>query len=484
MALTSLPTELLNGIIEQTLPEGFENLAVTCKKLHTLCAPFIEHHNKLRSHFYNFSYYERFDKSFNVHTAFDLISRIATEPIVARYIRHADFEADSQRLSWRCFDLAHPDASKANIVRLFANSPYLKQAGLSWKEFYTEIEEDLEARRVSMHAAAFLLTLLPNIKTLQLPRFWKPLDATDRLIDAVAHKARQPQLPFDTPGLAQVTKIGPFAKVYSVDHFDLDWASPFLALPRVRDFRSCSCVKWTSGNLIITPNAPPRIFAETLAKVELESCCIDEEGIARFLENTPRLKTFSYSHSTKTNDEQQDWNIGKFVTAIEHKVGTHLEQLSIVIRTLRDSITPNKVSMREFQRLQRLCFPMELALGHIAAVTSQVQQHCFSDNSLGQNEGQSESLLEALVPDPVSQLSLLSRGTGSHREALDAMFHHLITRRFSHLRSLNGIEIDVRGDVCEANEDHCARLRMEAEKVGVVLRALPWDESKMAWEEE
>ena len=486
MTLTYLPTEILDDIIKHTLPEGFENVAVTCKKLHTLCTPFIKRHNTLRSHFYNFSYYERFDKSFNVHTAFDLISCIATDPTVARYIRHADFEADSQRLSWRCFDLAHPDACRADIVKLFANSPYLKQAGLPWREYYAKIEEDVEARRVSLHAAAFLLTLLPNVETLQLPRFWKSLDATDRLIDALAHKARQPQLHFDMPSLVQVTKIGPFVKAYSADHFDLDWASPFLALPHVQSFRSCSCVKWATGNIITPPNASPRIFGESLVKVELHSCCIDEEGIARFLENTTRLKTFSYSHLTKTNDEQQDWNIGKFVTAIEQKVGIHLEQLSIAICMLRGSITPDKVSMRGFQRLQRLRFPVALALGHIAATTSQVpmQGRCLSNNSLVPNGEHFGSLIEDLVPVSVSQLSLLSRGTESHRKALDAMFRDLITKRISHLPFLKEVEIDVRGDKHKANKHQCARLRMKTQKVGVILRAPPWDESNMAWKEE
>ena len=76
------------------------------------------------------------------------------------------------------------------VVRLFADSPDLAEAGLDWEEYYAKIEEDLEASRYSQYAAAFLLTLLPNVETLTLPKCWKPLEATDKLIDVVIRKVR------------------------------------------------------------------------------------------------------------------------------------------------------------------------------------------------------------------------------------------------------------------------------------------------------
>lgn len=106
MALTRLPTELLDDIISYVLPEGFESLALTCQKTFALCTPFVEHHNKLRSHFQDFTYYNRLDDpSYTIKTAFDLITRIAVEPVVARYFRHADFKVSNfqkySTSSWR-----------------------------------------------------------------------------------------------------------------------------------------------------------------------------------------------------------------------------------------------------------------------------------------------------------------------------------------------------------------------------------------------
>jgi len=78
MALTRLPTELLDNIITHTLAEGFEGVALTCRRIYALCTPFIERHNTLRSHFSSFNYLHQWhDPSYTIRTAFDLITRIA-----------------------------------------------------------------------------------------------------------------------------------------------------------------------------------------------------------------------------------------------------------------------------------------------------------------------------------------------------------------------------------------------------------------------
>ncbi len=304
MALTRLPTELLDKILEQTLPEGFESVALTCREIYQLCKPFIKHHNTLRSQFRKFTYYEKMaDPSFTIRTAIGLIRRIAVEPVVARYIRQADFEVDTRS---RPYELLASVNSKGAIVRLLTNSPYLQQAGLDWKEYYAQIEEDLKAPRYSQHAAAFLLTLLPNVERLTLPELWKANDATDKLIKAVILRAKQSHLPYNRPSLAQITKFGQSGFLGPQEQFDFNWAIPFLALPRMRSFRGPSCVATDDGHKSIICKDPYRRFGETLEAVHLVSCCINEVGIADFLRHTTRLRTLRYSHSTRRNGYSHD----------------------------------------------------------------------------------------------------------------------------------------------------------------------------------
>ena len=477
MALTQLPTELLENIISYVLPEGFEGVALTCQKIYTLCKPFIEHHNRLRSQFQNFTYYEKMsDPSFTIRTAFDLITRIAVEPVVARYIRDADFKVDTQRRP-RGF-LA--DASRGGAVaRLLAESPYLEQAGLDWKEIYAKIEEDLEAARYSQHAAAFLLTLLPNVEILTLPKQWKPLDATDKLIDTVIFKAQQSYLPYHGPSLAQVTRFGPSVSLGPQERFELEWATPFLALPHIQSFRGPSCVVTNHEQRNISPRDSYRGFGKTLETVHFVSCCIDEASITEFLKRTTRLRTLRYSHLTKGNGGPHCWNICKFVTAIGREAGSHLVELSISFYEPSGSIAPGKASMRHFHHLRKLEFPLEIALCNIDAAASRAAapNESLVAGSTDQQLDHCEPFIGDLVPASVSQLSLISSGTDHHAKVLDLMFRKFAAMKDSQLPALKEIYLSCPTSADQAYKDQCLRLLAEAEKVGVTVHLKPWPSS-------
>ena len=483
MALNRLPTEILDNIISHVLPEGFESVALTCRKIYALCKPFIEYHNGLRSQFQNFTYYERMsDPSFTIRTAFDLITRIAVEPVVARYIRDADFKIDTQRRPREMLKDVHCEEA---VIRLLADSPYLKQAGLDWKEYYAEIEKDLKAARYSQYAASFLLTLLPNIEIFTLPKLWKPLDATDKLIDIVIFKAKESS--YDRPSLAQTTRFGPSVSLGPQERFDLCWATPFLALPHIRSFRGPSCVAMNHEHNNIALKDPYRDFGKTLEAVHLISCCIDEVGITEFLKQTTRLKTLRYSHSTKGNGGPHSWDICKFITAIEREAGAHLVELSVSIHDLRGSITPGNASMHRFQRLRKLEFPLEIALCNITATACRAaaSNESLVGGSTDQQLNHEVPYICELVPASVVQLSLISHGTDHHAMALDLMFRDFAAKKDFQLPALQEIYLSCPTNADNAYKNQCARLLAETENAGVALHLKPWPSSAtMTWDGE
>lgn len=218
MEFMQLPNELLENIIRHALPDGFENLALTCKHIRTLCTPFLEHHEKLRWHFRDFRYYKTDQPAksagralhcpYAVGSAFHLLSYIAAEPAIGRYFRKANFENDSASVRWIDCEPAEDEA----VARLFAGSPYLKAAGLDWKEYHTAMVAELDEFHYTQNAAAFLLTLLPNIEVLRLPQYWTPVPATDNLLNVIGARARDrdrhAHLPYDSPSMAQLIEVG------------------------------------------------------------------------------------------------------------------------------------------------------------------------------------------------------------------------------------------------------------------------------------
>ena len=131
MAITKFPNELLETIIAHAIPEGFESLAVTCKRIHALCTPYFQRYQALKLRFRHFAFYKYpYDSSHTIGTAGDLIRRIAAEPVVARYIRSADLKLDSPRSHIIPQHFIQESDCREDILRLFASCPYLKRAGL------------------------------------------------------------------------------------------------------------------------------------------------------------------------------------------------------------------------------------------------------------------------------------------------------------------------------------------------------------------
>ncbi|KAJ8124181.1 hypothetical protein ONZ43_g34 [Nemania bipapillata] len=460
-----LPAELLDEIIQHSLPEGFQDLAVTCKKLYALCKRHIEYHKRLAETFRCFSYrssgYTEGGTAPSISLAFELIARIAKNPRVAHYIVHANLTSDDWPHYPRILrDMPSPDYG-GPVVALFARSPHLAEAGLDWKEFYAQIREDHDPyAHYSQRAAAFLLTLLPNVRTLLLPINWEPEEDTNKLLEVVVRRAKQPNSPWKRQSLSQVTGFDPYCrKAVGSPPVDLNQSLPFLALPNVRSFSGNSILLTSDTFMLQAPKDPYLRYGEGLKTINLEGCYFDAVGIAELLKHTPRLRVLRYSHPARWEPPDQDWDLCNFVSAIGREVGSHLEELCISISGLRGAVQPGRASMRGFQRLRGLRLPLEFAACNIREANG-----CPAECDI-------EPFICDLVPPSVSVLSLESIGGEQCTIALRTMFRNLATIKDSKLPALTTICIDWLGDSRLAYEygKVCEVFAPEIEKAGVQL---------------
>lgn len=471
---TSLPTELLDKIIIYSLPEGFEGLALTCRKLYNLCTPSIERHNQLRTRFEDFTYNKYQNTGLlSVHnpSAVNLIQEIAHNPVVARYIRQADFTYDTWPSKARPIQrLPDPDLSES-VVALFSESTYLREASLDWREYYALIQEDLERPGwYSQHAAVFLLTLLPNATSLKLPCLWQPCEAAEKLLHAIVHKAFYKPSPssflWDSPSLAQVTGFEPYSESGPSGHkFDLTDAVPFLALPKLRSFCARSCVVRDGASIATASEDAELPSGETLETAHFVQSCLDDVAITNFLRRTPNLKELAYTHCTK-GQTVQDWDACRFVSVIEREAGSYLESLKIVIGEFRGSLAPGRLSMRGFQCLRKLHLPLEIAACNLANEDAYAR-----DEELMTNEdlGALQQLTDILVPASVSDLSLHSRDPDRDEKALRVMFFDFAARRDDWVPALEQIRLSPRPKEHGAYKEICCRLDIEMMEAGVTL---------------
>jgi hypothetical protein len=463
MALLDLPNELLDRIVEFSLPEGFENLATTCKRIYAQCTPFMKRYNELHSRFRYFQYQED-----DLVAASDLIDLIATDPSVARYIRNANFKIDSRFIAHRR-TCGHSPKSVPSIedggpvVQLFAESTHLQRAGLDWREFYAAFAEDVRTERYSQHGSAFLLTLLVNVVDLTLPCSWDPNAATKQLLHLLVDDAKQSSL--SSSSLRSVTRL----HWDNSEELGLNWASSLLALPDLKFFGApfSFAVGEIPDSLAFggSPN-----MAERLSEAYLYSCCMDEVGITDLLKHTPSLTKLHYSHVSKHGRLPLEWDICKFINSIAREAGSHLIELSVRIVDQGTLILPGKASAC-FQKLTKFEFPLDYVMCNIDTVdgTGNIATPFlrFFDYSI-------DPFVYDLLPESLTHLSLLRFDTTrAHDKALGTLFRHFRVLRKSHLRNLRELHVARGMNGEEAYNQQCYKIATEAGHVGVYVH-LEW----------
>lgn len=206
----------------------------------------------------------------------------------------------------------------------------------------------------SQHAATFLLTLLPNVRELELPRAWRPTENTNRLIAANARKAQQPSLPYHRRSLARTSMLN------GSSNKTIEWTGALFTLPEVRYLGVLGSVSSDRQKL------RPQGVGNSLRIARLHDRDIDPTGIADFLKCTPHLTTLTYSqltfgrytwpyHELSARPEvmmRSNWDLCNFVKAIGQEAGSHLVELSIPIRKVHGFISSGQASLHESQRLR------------------------------------------------------------------------------------------------------------------------------------
>jgi hypothetical protein len=223
MALLNLPTEILSRIIKETIPESFENLAVTCITAYNASQYFLPKHNKFRRRYRNFAYgsAQELQDGRTCATSLQLIHGIAEEPVIARYIVSADFKNDQLPEEVEtCRAQIQQITASPYVLQLLKNSSYLQSAGVDPSTVLHHLISQHKPAGTASLAATFLLTLLPNVTTLALPKNWeeserllydaptveKPLEVRD-LLDEIVERANDPS--DSTAGLSKLTSILP-----------------------------------------------------------------------------------------------------------------------------------------------------------------------------------------------------------------------------------------------------------------------------------
>ncbi|CAN9201399.1 unnamed protein product [Alternaria alternata] len=442
MGLLDLPPEILDLIIDRTAPGGLESFVLSCKTVYGRAANQVRQHNALRrtwSHTTNRTRTRRGD-------TLSIIHDIARDPIIAEYIetlslwdRRADDEMpdDIDVPSFR-----EDEQAMQSIKDLLRHAEYYADADEDdwWSRILEEDRAGDQSNMDKLYATVALLSLLPNLKTLQLPDRWHEVregESAEALVPnvqslvAMSNRNENRAKP-----LARLETILPFVEEGYDVRVGLQCIAPFMALKSIRNVYAVSCVAvdedW--GGVPFTWMNP--LTKSPLTRVEFAYCCMDATGLSAFLENTPALEVFKYSHQTKWDGLEHDWNAGEMLEALANYNSDTIVELAITIDELHGEVVNGLSSFLRFTKLKKL----------------EVDVECFCGPPLesGQRQGRDAHVphgsrtwghidipcMGDMLPDSMEELHVNTNFPQPSEESLRALFKNIVVRRKDKLLNL------------------------------------------------
>ncbi|KAF2440052.1 hypothetical protein P171DRAFT_435872 [Karstenula rhodostoma CBS 690.94] len=363
MGFLNLPPEIIDVVLDLSLPSGIQGLSLVCKALHGRARSQIGRHNALKRQWASANNY----RTGKLDDTLGILNAIALNPLVAEYIEHLDLW-DERSLDEEDVDLLdfRGDVDAMARVKEFVTSlPFLTEAGIDTEAWWNRMMDEERSRtdedntEVSCTTIT-LLGVLPNLKSIRLDPGWQnfspgaeqyglPLDGLMSIIDKASLVGNSCQRP-----LSQVKSILPFMHTGYEEKAALQSIQPFLELGSVSEVYLVSAVAVDDGYTGYPFEWSTPTLAPQLTRLEFLSCCIDAGGISELLSHTPVLKAFKYSHETKWHGCEHDWNAGTFVEAVARHCGNTITELAITIDEIYGEIINGVSSLHSFPNLEYL----------------------------------------------------------------------------------------------------------------------------------
>ncbi|KAF1849084.1 uncharacterized protein K460DRAFT_84966 [Cucurbitaria berberidis CBS 394.84] len=472
MGLLDLPYEILDLVIDLTLPSGLEGFVLSCKTVYRRSKSQIERHNALKK---QWSYTTNANPTRRADTL-SIIYKISQEPIIAQYIESLNLwdrrSLVDVRMSSDTYQFRDDEAAIKDIKSLLYSAEYFTKADPEewWQSIVNEDSTDDSEDADKLYATIALLSLLPNLKTLQLPDRWHEVrntEAAEALVPSIESLvSTSNSVGIRSKPLASLETIFPFVEEGYDVRVGLQCLQPFMVLKSIRNLYAVSCVAvnddW-GGIPFEWPSLSPK---SPLTRLELACCCMDATALATLLANTPALTTFRYSHQTKWDGLEYDWNAGEFMETLANYCGEQLLDLAITIDELHGDVVNGLSSFMRFPKLQKL--------------EVDVQAFCGPPLESGQRLGRNASIPEGaraweyidipcmgdMLPKSICELHVNTDYPHPSEQALKALFKNIKDRRFDKLLLLQTVVI---------RQYRSSTAKDTAENLGITLE--PFDES-------
>lgn len=421
-SLALLPPELFDPIVRLTIPDTFESLATTCKAVHRACLPHIKEYNNYRRRFKHFLFDNEQDEVGYCATgpichAIDLLGLIARHPIVASYIKTADFSNDALGYiegSETGYEPPYLPENKDQILELLRSSPYLAAQGCDAALWLKEMDDELSA-----YADVFLLTLLPNVVDISPSERYMESDGEplESMVDYIASCANNPPSPLQR-SLSKLRRVRVESYLpedsYENKH-DASQLLPLLTINSVESFLGESLVAYEDNYTGRELGLRHERLSRSLRHVQLNNSLFGVASLRDFLAATDGLESFHLDWHVKYHDCGMDWNVGASLAYLQQFAGATLRELTLAGGNQCNELGSTLTNMRGFERLESLTLDHIMLLG---AKTCAGEGE--TDDDMGEDDRPALPRLVDLLPKSLERFTVHSiAATGN--ESMDCV---------------------------------------------------------------
>ncbi|KAF2202682.1 hypothetical protein GQ43DRAFT_391657 [Delitschia confertaspora ATCC 74209] len=452
MRLLDLPGELIDEIINYTCPDGLESFALSCKAVYQRAYTQMEKHNALRTQWQH----TRNDTTARYADSLRILSKICAAPRIGWYIEQLDLWDKRVGVEGEVVDDFREDSEVMERVRSAVRaSSFLRDAGVDADEWWEKItvEDDDGADPDDWLGTpftdVFLLSLLPNLRELQLYRgtYFGPVQPPPndevllvKVLDAIVARANSDNEDGGEKALGKLRTILPFLAEGYEERAPLQCLEPFLRLHSLQELFGVSLIAVEDGYTGVPFSWLHPGQISYLKRIELAYCCMDSEGIWTLLSRTPHLTSFAYSHQSKWHGCEHNWNAGAFIEAIARTVGPTLTSLAITVDLLRVNIINGASSFHSFPQLQHLEIGMQVFYG--PPVESGQERGINLENSDGTLWTENDiPCLGSMLPDLIRTCDLNTDFDSLHTKALDSLLKNIKEERTQRLKELECVTV-------------------------------------------
>jgi len=386
MGFLGLPSEIIDVVIELSLPLGIEGLALTCKALYGRAKSQIARHNALKRRW-------SCTNNFSMPVGEDIVSilyEIHVDPLIAHYVevldlwdwpvQGSDYQEDvAAKKGWGGGYIVPTDAEAVAMTReMVSGSTFFLSAHLDdfqqwWNKLFEKAEDGtlIVAAHEQWRAVVMLLGMLPNLRVLRLFPDWNGIgnseddDERDKewlpgitgMVSAANARGGG-----DSP-LSKLEAILPYMPDGYEERAGLLLMEPFMALNSLTEMYLVSAVAVHDGYTGIPFQWTSPNQSSSITRLELASSCIDAEGLSNLVAHTPKLAIFKYSHETKWHGCEHDWNPGTFVEALARHCGNTLREVALTIDELFGEIENGASSFLALPNIQKLEVDLQVFCG-------------------------------------------------------------------------------------------------------------------------